>query len=484
MWSFIPVSWIQEVYGEGDFNVNANKKERLASFFAAIREQGIVNGAFLAAEKGEVLLETAAGLADFRTGRPLTADTIFELASLSKPITALGIARLRQTGKVDFDDPVAKWIPELPYPGITIRHLLEHTSGLPDYMELLIEHWDRSVIATNQDVLNMLVKHQPDPEFPPNEGWSYSNTGYVMLAILMERISGKTFADYMKEQVFSPLGMNSTSVYNRRWEGRTIPNYAFGFVYNMEDSAYVLPDTVKETEYVIFLDGIQGDGTVNSNLRDLLRLDRALYSDDFLEGSLRDELFAPVRLNNGETFPYGLGWIVEEKEGLGKIVSHTGGWPGYATVMKRYLDQDMTLIVLQNAEKEMRYSQQVIDALEHILCDEDYEMPQPPVEREIVHVEPSVYEHYVGTYMLKSAADNGESMQVEVTVEDERLYIRLENGISLPLLPLNQARFFIQQATAEVEFIRGESGSFQHFIWHSEEETMQADRLRESPLAE
>ncbi len=452
------------------------KRERLETFIEQIREQGVMNGVFLAAEHGEVLLEQAIGLADFRTGRPLTVDSVFELASLSKPITALGVALLRQSGKIDFDEPVAKWIPELPYPGITIRHLLGHTSGLPDYMELMFEHWDRSVIATNRDVLDMLIRHRPEPLFPPNEGWMYSNTGYVILALLIERVSGQTFADCLKDRIFAPLGMNRTRVYNRRWKEETIPDYAYGFVYSLDEGAYVLPDTVKELDYVRYLDGIQGDGTVNSNLHDLLRLDRALYSNDFLDASLREELFTPVRRNSEQPFEYGLGWIIEQKAGIGRIVSHNGGWPGYATVMRRYMDQEMTLIVLQNTEKDLPYSQKVIEALEHILCDEDYELPQPPAERIIVQVDPSVYERYVGGYTLGSDTEDGQSMRVEVAVEDGRLYLLLDNGMSLAMYPLNESRFFIREVTAEVEFVRGENGEAQYFMWYSEEETTRAER--------
>lgn len=379
-----------------------NKREHLEAFLTSIREQNAINGAFLIADQGEVLLKESIGLADFRNGRKLTVDSVFELASLSKPITALGIVFLHQSGKVELDDLVTAWIPDFPYSDITIRHLLGHTSGLPDYMELFAKHWDRSAIATNQDVLNMLIQYKPKLLFPSNTRWMYCNTGYVILALLIELISGQTFAVFLKEQLFIPLEMNHTRVYNRRIEEEEIPGYAYGFVYSFDDAAFVLPDTLKELDYVRYLDGIQGDGTVNSTLDDLLKLDRALYRDDFLVASLRDELFTPVRLDSDEPCEYGLGWIIETKEGMGRVVSHNGGWPGYATLMKRYIDQDMTLIVLLNTDKDLQYIQQVVGAMEHILCGEDYEPPLPSAERIIAEIDPSVYKHYTGRYRFNN----------------------------------------------------------------------------------
>lgn len=133
-------------------------------------------------------------------------DSMFELASVSKPITALGIIRLQQLGQLHWDDPLSNWIPELPYPGITIRHLLNHTSGLPDYMELFANVWDPTRYARNEDVLRMLIEHRPDPLFAPNESWMYSNTGYIVLAILIERISGQRYGDFWTSRSFNCLG--------------------------------------------------------------------------------------------------------------------------------------------------------------------------------------------------------------------------------------------------------------------------------------
>lgn len=161
----------------------------------------------------------------------------------------------------------------------------------------------------------MLVAHRPASLFAPNDSWMYSNTGYIMLAIPIERISGQSYADFLSEQIFQPLGMARTRVYNRRLDPGSVPtDYALGYVYRLEHSGYVLPDAVPEMNYVRYLDGLQGDGMVNSTAMDLLRLDRALYDDKFIHPQLREAMFTPVVLHNGEFFDYGFGWLIEQHQ--------------------------------------------------------------------------------------------------------------------------------------------------------------------------
>ncbi|MET3288395.1 UNVERIFIED_CONTAM: CubicO group peptidase (beta-lactamase class C family) [Brevibacillus sp. OAP136] len=355
------------------------KQERFAHLFGTLAEKQLFNGVVLAAENGNVIFQAVYGDADIATGRKLALDSVFELASVSKPITALGMVKLVEQGKASYDELIGRWLPDFPYKGITIRNLLNHTSGLPDYMELFSSHWDRAKIATNQDVLDMLIAHQPPVDFEPNERWLYSNTGYVLLAILIEKIAGKSFASYLKEELFEPLGMHHTQVYNRRYEKEQIENYAYGYVYDLYSDRYELPDFVADTDFVVYLDGIQGDGTVNSSLSDLLKLDQALYTDQLVNGETLKEMFAPVRLNNGETFDYGFGWLLEENEDKGRIIGHTGGWPGYSTLLNHYHDQKKTLIILRNAPQDVEFEQAINMAAENILFDLPSDLPIAPL---------------------------------------------------------------------------------------------------------
>lgn len=169
-------------------------------------------------------------------------------------------------------------------------------------------------------------------------------------------------------------------------------------IYDHHSPRYELPDLVPETNFAMFLDGIQGDGAMSSNVHDLLAFDRALKERKLVNGPSLEQAYAPVRLNNGETFDYGFGWFVEDKDGKGRIVSHSGGWPGYASILNRYLDTDMTLIYLRNREQDVEFDHKVIEAAERILFDQPYEIPQRPLERQIAAVDTDLYKRYTGLY--------------------------------------------------------------------------------------
>ncbi|BAD63934.1 penicillin-binding protein 4 [Shouchella clausii KSM-K16] len=458
------------------------KKEKVEQQFKAlfedVKQQGSFNGVVLVAVGGEAIFCEAMGVAEYYDGsaRDLTTDSMFELASVSKPITALGIIRLQQLGQLHCDDLIANWIPELPYPGITIRHLLNHTSGLPDYMELFANVWDPTRYARNEDVLQMLIKHQPDPLFAPNDSWMYSNTGYIMLAILIEKISGKRYGDFLDEQIFQPLGMTRTQVYNRRVDPGPVPDdYAWGYVYRIGHGGYVLPDEVPELHYVHYLDGLQGDGMVNSTVGDLLRLDRALYNDEFVRPMLRQLMFSPVKMNNGETFNYGMGWLIERDEQLGRFVHHTGGWPGYSTWFKRYIDRDMTLIMLQNGERDHAYTQQLVKSIEQIMAGEEYDVPRPLETKKVIPLDPKNVETLLGKYRFASETEG--SLDVDVYMEQDKLYMKLDNGMRLSLLPLTSTRYYEEQTATELEFLDSEDGKGMRLFWYTEDEPEVAERV-------
>lgn len=356
---------------------------KIDALLKGLHDREVFNGALLAADSGGIRYAGAHGLADFNTGSKLDADSVFELASLSKPLTAAGVMLLREQGLIAYDEPVTQWMPELPYPGISVRHLLQHTSGLPDYMALFMAHWDPAVIAVNQDVLDMLVRHRPEALFAPGEHWSYSNTGYVMLALLIERASGLPFASFMDRYLFKPLGMSRTSIHNRRKQPTTIDNYAYGYVYDTDLQQYRLPDDVAGLELVVFLDGIQGDGTVNATLLDLYRFDQAIRSGSLLPPAAWAEAFEPARLNGGETFGYGFGWILGDSEDTGPWSAHNGGWPGYSTCMYRFDNGGQTIIILSNTDKDGELLPLIVEAVHAILNGKPYRIPEPPAERSI-----------------------------------------------------------------------------------------------------
>lgn len=309
------------------------------------------SGVVLVAEDGKVLFERAAGYRSFEDQITLQTTDIFELASVSKQFTAMLVMMAKEKGLLDFDDPVEKFV-KIPYPGITIRQLLTHTSGLPDYQAIMDAHWDKSKVAGNPDILDYLRKYAPPRLFPPGEKYEYSNTGYVLLGSIVEKATGKDFVALSREWIFKPLGMENTDMRSLE-EKAAVPNFAAGHIQN-ESGKYVNANKFRSSDYTVWLGNRKGPGRVSSNVSDLLKWDQALYTDKLVSQQTLEEAFTPFRLNDGSRSYYGFGWDLEPKSPFGRMVSHTGDNPGYRTIIVRYIEENKTIIILNNdAHKDM-----------------------------------------------------------------------------------------------------------------------------------
>ena len=318
--------------------------QKVDSVFAAVPD---FSGVVLVAEKGKPIYHKPFGFANWEKKQNVDTTSIFELASVSKQFTAMLIAMLHVEGKLNYDDRVEKYLPGLPYQGITIRHLLNHTSGLPDYQKLMDENWDKSKVATNDDILFYLKKFHPPILFGAGDKYEYSNTGYVLLGSIVEKVSGKDFVLFCREKIFNPLGMTSTDIRTKK-EKDAIGNFALGHILVREKNRYVRADSFPSSNYTIWLGGRKGPGRISSTTSDLLKWDRALYTDRLINSQELNEIFSPAKLNDGSFSHYGFGWMVRSDSTLGKVVYHTGDNPGYKTEILRYIDKDKTVIVLCN----------------------------------------------------------------------------------------------------------------------------------------
>ncbi|RXZ84856.1 class A beta-lactamase-related serine hydrolase [Paenibacillaceae bacterium] len=327
----------------------------IIQLFEQLQRKGLFSGciAVAAAETADTSVRTVwstvLGLKNYRTGARLGPDSLYELASVTKPFTATAIQLLQQQGKLHYEEPLVRWLPELPYPEITIAHALTHTSGLPDYMSLLEQHKQSGHIYTNSDVVQMLAKHRPAPQFAPGERCEYSNTGYVLLASIIEAVSGMPYADFMTKEVFQPCGMERSRVYNRRLRPEKLSDFASGWIRD-DQGRYSLPDELPEMDYVIYLDGIQGDGTVHSTLQDLLAFDTALNTGKLLNPDSLYQASVPCKLTSGEDGPCGYGWFLAQSPSGRQLLSHSGGWPGYWTRLVRSPEEGRVLVLLANVE--------------------------------------------------------------------------------------------------------------------------------------
>jgi CubicO group peptidase (beta-lactamase class C family) len=312
------------------------------------REQ--FNGAILVAMNGRVVYKKAYGKSDLSKNVPFTVSTPCYLASVSKQFTATGILILADKGLLSLDDPLNKYFPDFPGgESITIKQLLTHTSGIVNYEELGIDNPG----LTNREVYKSLVRHKT-LQFQPGEKYDYSNSGYVLLAMIIENVSKMSFSDFMSTYVFGPLEMTHTFICTSAVQRPVLKAYGkFG-----DES-----DNIGSTT---------GDGGICSTVEDLLKWDQALYTSKVVSQSLVAQAFEPVTLHDGSKSFYGFGWMI--KNDNQKIVYHTGGSGGYRTYIERDLHNHNTIIILTNIENSPR--REISQAIEDILNNNRYELPK------------------------------------------------------------------------------------------------------------
>lgn len=328
------------------FSLFAQQNTFLIDSLMRAHAQKGFSGVLLIADDGKPIYEKAFGYRDFAKQIPLQSSDIFELASVSKQFTAAIIMMLKVKGKLNYDDPVEKYL-HIPYRGITIQHLLTHTSGLPDYQEIMDKHWDKSKVAGNPEILRYLHRYAPPKMFEPGTKYEYSNTGYVMLASIAEKASGKNFIELCRQWIFRPLNMIQTDI-RRLEEKAATNNFAIGHILVAERNQFVRADSFPSSDYTIWLGNRKGPGRISSTANELLKWDQALYQSKFVKQLTLSEAFQPMKLTNDSISPYGFGWMLQSDPVAGKIVMHTGDNPGYATQIIRYIDARKTIILLSN----------------------------------------------------------------------------------------------------------------------------------------
>jgi CubicO group peptidase (beta-lactamase class C family) len=305
-------------------------KQQATSFYSNFLNSSSFNGSILVAKNGQVIMEKYQGMADFGTKEAISASTTFHLASISKTFTAMAILRMWEQKQLTLEDDVRKYYPSFPYYGITIRMLLTHRSGLANYAYFLNTS-DKSRLFTNDDVISYMIASRPKENSKPNLGFQYCNTNYVILAGIIEKISGKSYPDYMRDQVFTPLGMTSTFVVNKDNLDKASPSYTAG------NRKYTVEN----------FDAIYGDKNIYSNARDLLTWDKVLYSGVFVKTETAAMAYQPSSNEKPSIHNYGMGWRLIEKDDV-KVVYHTGWWHGNCNILTRVVKDTATVIILSN----------------------------------------------------------------------------------------------------------------------------------------
>lgn len=332
------------------------KANELETLFNSLNKRGRFNGNVLIAEKGNIIFKKSFGYSDFQAKIPLNTSTTFELGSVTKQFTAFAILKLAMAKKISLHDDFTKYLPELNfYKNISIYNLLTHTSGLVEFGEVIEKYCDLTKVATNETVIEMFAKHKPEVLFKANDKMEYSNTGFVFLASIIERVSKQKYDDFLNETIFEPLRMKNSFLYLRHYKPKELTNSAIGCLRSSITHKKVRPETDAEFADSVYLGGVYGDGMVNSNLDDLFLWDRALYNDKFVSESERKLIFTSAILNNGKEGGYGLGWRVRKSTKYAeKLAYHTGNWIGFLAYIERQMVNDKTIILLQNYNRGVK----------------------------------------------------------------------------------------------------------------------------------
>ncbi len=331
------------VYINSNFTSAQSISKQIDELITSYYENDEFNGCILVAEKGNIIFEKAYGYTDHTKSKKLTCEYQFRLASVSKQFTAAAIMILQNRGMLNYDDKVIAYLKDFPYEDISIRNLLTHTSGLPDYGGLLEKYGNekelKNSIVSNKDVYNLLIKYIPSLIFNPGEDYQYCNTGYVILALLVEKIYKKSFQEFMAENIFIPLGMNNSYINPSDGHLDKIKR-AKGFKIKNDGSGFIEYDWN-------YQNGMYGDGGVISTIHDLVKWDKVLQTEVLFNNATLQKAFSQVVLNDGSTREYGFGWSIIKDDSV-FIAAHGGGWLGYTTGILRDLKTGQTIIQLCN----------------------------------------------------------------------------------------------------------------------------------------
>ena len=341
-----PIVNVDSIFKDLDKPVYDKKAAQLDKSFQNLKKKTTFNGTVLFAEKGRVLLEKSYGVKDLRARKgEIKVDDVYQLSSVSKMFTAEAIMILKSRQLLDYDVDIKTYIPEFPYEGITTRMLMTHRSGLSRYETLADNNWpDKKKPFTNDDMIAYYIKYKPDPYFRPDNGFHYCNVNYALLASIVERVSGKRFVDFMREDVFDAIGMHDSYIYDMPADTMVsvyLPNCIQGYYLGRRRPRQA------QNEY---LNGVKGDKIMFSNVEDMYRFKVAIDYGLLVPDSIQEEAFKPgspkysKRKDN-----YGFGWRISRK--YPGCYYHYGWWKGYRSFFMFDKNTDRTLIVLTNTDK-------------------------------------------------------------------------------------------------------------------------------------
>jgi CubicO group peptidase (beta-lactamase class C family) len=398
-------------------------------------KQNKFSGSVLVAKGGKIVLKKSYGMANYELDVPNTPQTKFRLGSITKQFTAMAIAQFQERGLLNVEDPISKYLPDYPKETgdkVTVYHLLTHTSGIPsitnaaDYRQIKMSRFSGEKLVA-------WLKGKP-LEFAPGENYKYNNSGYILLGYIIEKVSGKPYEQYMKENIFTPLGMKDTG-FDRN--NIVIKNRAAGYSVKGKD--------LENSEYIdMTIPG--GAGAMYSTVEDLYAWDRALYTEKVVKKTTLEKVYTPYKSN------YAWGWFVNEQFNR-KRVNHGGGIEGFNTIIARFINDDVCIIALSNTVPATLGP--MAERLAALLFGEKYELPQeeaPQAARKEIKVDPKILDAYVGEYQLAP------NFTMTVTREGGQLMLLPTGQPKSEIFPESETKFFSKIVNAQIVFNKNDKG--------------------------
>ena len=332
-----------------------SKQKIIDDYFIAVTKNQQFSGNVLVIEKNEILYEKSFGYADYTTKTPNTSNISFPIASISKILTATAILQLKEKGLLKITDVVTQYLPEFPYPEITIKHLLSHTSGLPPYNAFFdkAKKENPDKVFTNKDFIPGVLANKQPLIYQPGEKGNYDNINFIVLALIVEKVSGMPYKNYIEKNILEPARMNETVLFPlpEQFNRSEIKNFAFPHLYlHPYDTIPVKSNSIPYVKEYWHSYGFNGFGDYASTISDLWKFDNALYNNILLKQQTLEEAYVPVKLNSGEENhdEFGLGWEIEKDTSFGKMVYHSGAAMGLSSNILRNVTKHQTVILFDN----------------------------------------------------------------------------------------------------------------------------------------
>lgn len=430
--------------------------ERLDSLFQSLNTDGELSGAFIVVDAGKIVYEKYLGYEDAEKTKAITAESRFELASVSKPITALAIMQLEEQGKLSYDDAISTYFPKLQFAEVRIKDLLRHTSGIPDFLAWNEQWTDKSKIYDNADILQVLETKVDTLHFKPGNQYWYSNSNYVLLALIVEQASGLSFADYLKQHIFEPAGMEHSGAFSARSGSKAgRKNFADGLAYDAQSKTFKSASNFSFFDYTRYFDGISGPYGIASTAQDLWKWNEALEKNTLLQRANFMKAIAVDSLNNGKPIEvggayYGFGWVfTDSTDNAQKMHFHTGGYPGYQSIVVRDFKNQRYFIALMNKWNTIGVLP-LTTAVNAILL----QHPKvPTIEREVLSEAVTLMEFQINQLLGSYNCVKHPELTLNITADDEgNLFAQLTGQQAFQVYPKNELELFYTVVKATLKF--------------------------------